>query len=333
MLEGGVMLGAPLVQATGLVKSFALRSTALERPVHVRALDGVDIDVTRGETVAVVGESGSGKSTLGRALLMLDPPSAGSVRFDGQELTGLSDRSLRVLRRRMQMVFQDPFGSLNPRMTIREILAEPFQIHGLVNSPMELTARVDELLDAVRLPRTAADRLPRQFSGGQRQRVSIARALALSPDFVVADEPVSALDVSIQAQILRLLEELRSARNLSYLFIAHNLAVVRQIADRVVVMYFGKVIESAARDALYTRAAHPYTRALIDASPVPDPVVEAHRRRVILSGDVPSPSDRRGGCAFRGRCPHVQKQCAEETPPLRQIDSGHRVACHFPIDR
>jgi peptide/nickel transport system ATP-binding protein len=322
----------PLVEAKGLIKSFSLRSQAFERPVSVRALDGVDIEVYPGETVAVVGESGSGKSTLGRALLMLDPPTAGSVRFDGQELVGLPEKALRPLRRRMQMVFQDPFGSLNPRMTIREILAEPFLIHGLTQSSAELELKIAELLDSVRLPRSVAERYPKQFSGGQRQRVSIARALALAPDFVVADEPVSALDVSIQAQILRLLAELREARGLAYLFIAHNLAVVRLIADRVVVMYFGKVVECADRDTLYERAAHPYTRALIDASPVPDPAIEASRSRVTLAGEVPSPSVKTTGCVFRSRCTRAAERCAHEVPPLRTIEAGHRVACHFPID-
>ncbi|MFM8554910.1 MAG: ABC transporter ATP-binding protein, partial [Betaproteobacteria bacterium] len=321
----------PLVEAKGLVKSFALRSQAFERPVSVRALDQVDIEVYPGETVAVVGESGSGKSTLGRALLMLDPPTSGSVRFDGQELVGLAEKALRPLRRRMQMVFQDPFGSLNPRMTVRDILAEPFLIHGLTRSSAELESTLRDLLDSGRLPRTADARYPKQFSGGQRQRVSIARALALSPDFVVADEPVSALDVSIQAQILRLLAELRQARGLASLFIAHKLAVVRLIADRVVVRYFGRVVSSDDRDSRYERAAHPYSRALIDASPVPDPAIEASRSRITLPGDVPSPSVTTSGCVCRSRCSRAAERCAQEVPPRRTIDTGHRVAGHFPI--
>jgi len=252
------------------------------------------------------------------------------VRFDGIELTALDERRLRPYRRRMQMIFQDPFASLNPRMTVRAILAEPFQIHGLAGNRAALDAEVRRLLDAVRLPAPAADRYPRQFSGGQRQRISIARALALRPDFIVADEPVSALDVSIQAQILKLLEELQDEFRLSYLFIAHDLAVVRHIADRVAVMYFGRVVEIADCDTLYAAPLHPYTSALLDASPVPDPSAEAQRHRVTLTGEVPSPSRPPAGCPFHTRCPRAEALCLEQRPPLGERVAGHAVACHFP---
>jgi len=295
----------------------------------VRVLDGVSFEMYRGETLAVVGESGSGKSTLGRALLQLDPPTTGSVRFDGTELTGLDETSLRPFRKRMQMIFQDPFGSLNPRMTVRSILSEPFEIHSLVSNRSSLEAEVHRLLDAVRLPSSAADLYPRQFSGGQRQRISIARAIALRPDFVVADEPVSALDVSIQAQILKLLQELQSEFKLSYLFIAHDLAVVRHIADRVIVMYFGRIVEIAPCDTLYERPLHPYTMALMDASPVPDPVAEAERNRVTVSGEIPSLRRPPSGCPFHTRCPRAETLCREQRPELEEKMPGHAVACHF----
>ena len=320
----------PLLQVEGVCKDFRARGALWRDSTSIRAVDGVSFSMQRSETLAVVGESGSGKSTLGRAILQLDPPTAGSVRFDGAELTGLDETRLRPFRKRMQMIFQDPFGSLNPRMTVRAILAEPVQIHGLAGNRASLEAEVRRLLDAVRLPAMAADRYPRQFSGGQRQRISIARALALRPDFIVADEPVSALDVSIQAQILKLLKELQAEFKLSYLFIAHDLAVVRHIADRVAVMYFGRVVEIAPCDALYETPLHPYTSALLDASPVPDPAVEAQRHRITLTGEVPSPARPPTGCPFHTRCPRAEGLCREQLPPLAERFSGHAVACHFP---
>jgi oligopeptide/dipeptide ABC transporter ATP-binding protein len=325
-----VSTAAPLLEVAGVCKDFRSRGSLWGGKGSLRVLDGVTFDMHRGETLAVVGESGSGKSTLGRAILQLDPPSAGNVRFEGTEITGLDETRLRPFRKRMQMIFQDPFGSLNPRMTVRSILAEPFEIHGRMTSRASLEAEVLRLLDAVRLPATAADRYPRQFSGGQRQRISIARAIALRPDFVVADEPVSALDVSIQAQILKLLQELQAEFKLSYLFIAHDLAVVRHIADRVIVMYFGRVVEIAPCDALYDKPLHPYTTVLLDASPVPDPVAEAQRHRITLAGEIPSLSRPPSGCPFHTRCPRAEALCREQRPVLEERLPGHAVACHFP---
>ncbi len=330
--RSGLAPAAPLVVADRLVKQFVARGGPLGQAGSVRALDEVSLTIGRGETLAVVGESGSGKSTLGRALLQLDPPDQGSVRFEGEELVGLSERRLHPYRRRMQMIFQDPFGSLNPRMTVRAILAEPFEIHRSTYAGVNIDAEVRRLLDAVQLPASAADRYPRQFSGGQRQRISIARALALKPELVVADEPVSALDVSIQAQILRLLSDLQTQHRLAYLFIAHDLAVVRHIADRVVVMYFGRVVEVADCDTLYRTPRHPYTRALLDASPLPDPEAEARRERITLQGEVPSATSPPTGCPFHGRCPRAQARCLTERPPLLEQDKGHQVACHVPLE-
>ena len=302
----------------------------LERTVGaVRAVDGVDLSVERGKTLGIVGESGCGKSTLGRAVLQLEPLTEGSVVFDGEDLTTLKPKALRAMRRRMQMVFQDPLASLDPRQSVASILAEPLRTHG-VKGPYG--PRVTELLDLVGLPKTAANRYPHEFSGGQRQRVGIARAIALDPDLIIADEPVSALDVSIQAQVINLLEELQARLGLTYVVIAHDLAVVRHISDDVAVMYLGAVVETAPSDALYDDPLHPYTIALLSAIPIPDPVVEEQRERILLRGDLPSPAHPPTGCRFHTRCPFRQAtRCDDEVPVLRVLDShpGHQVACHW----
>jgi len=325
---------APLLEVEGLTKHFPITSGILlkHHVGDVRAVDGVSFSVVRGETLALVGESGCGKSTTARAVLRLLEPTAGTVRFDGEDITHVGAGRLRALRREMQIVFQDPYASLNPRMTVRNILAEPFRIHGLPED-----GKVAHLLEIVGLAPEHAGRYPHEFSGGQRQRVGIARAIALDPKLVVCDEPVSALDVSIQAQVLNLLEDLQEQRGLTYLFIAHDLSVVRHIADRVAVMYLGRVVETADRDALFERPAHPYTQALISAVPVPDPVKERSRPRIIVSGDVPNPADPPSGCHFRTRCQKFadelseaeRRRCTEEPPDLTDRGQGHPVACHY----
>jgi len=320
-----------LLEVRGLQVHFPIkRGVLLDRTVgYVRAVDGVDLTVERGRTLGIVGESGCGKSTLGRAILALEKPTAGSVIFDGHDLATLRPKALRSLRRRMQMVFQDPLASLDPRQSVASILAEPLRTHGH-RGPFD--ARVSELLDVVGLPRAAANRYPHEFSGGQRQRIGIARAIALDPDLIIADEPVSALDVSIQAQVINLLEELQERLGLTYVVIAHDLAVVRHISDDVAVMYLGTVVESASSDALYGAPLHPYTIALLSAVPVPDPVIEERRERILLRGDLPSPAHPPSGCRFHPRCPFRQPtRCADEVPELRVIEGhpGHRVACHW----
>lgn len=316
--------GDPLVQVRDLKVQFSVsgRRTLV-------AVDGIDLDIRRGETLGMVGESGSGKSTTGRAILQLDRPAGGTVQFDGTELTALPETQLRRWRRRMQMVFQDPFSSLNPRMTIGTTISDSLLVHKVVPAD-ERADKVAELLTTVGLNPKWASRYPHEFSGGQRQRIGIARALAVSPDFVVLDEPVSALDVSVQAQTINLLEDLQSEFGLTYLFIAHDLAVVRHLSDRIAVMYLGRIVEFADRDNLYDRPAHPYTRSLLSAVPIPDPRLARERKRIILTGDIPSPLNPPSGCRFRTRCPIAQEVCAEQTPIMRTVAPGHQVACHFP---
>jgi oligopeptide transport system ATP-binding protein len=294
----------------------------------VKAVDGVTFDVRKGETLGLVGESGCGKSTTGRAILQLYKPTAGSVRFGPQELTELGGNNLRRMRRKMQMIFQDPYASLNPRMSIGSIIGEPLAIHGLAKGGRARKERIQELMRVVGLNPYYANRYPHEFSGGQRQRIGIARALAVEPDFIVADEPVSALDVSIQAQIINLMEDLQQQFGLTYLFIAHDLSVVRHISDRVGVMYLGKLMELADRNELYENPLHPYTKALLSAVPVPDPSVEKTRERIILTGDVPSPLRPPSGCVFHTRCPIAIEECRQVIPDWRDVGAGHMVACH-----
>ncbi|HVX28964.1 MAG TPA: dipeptide ABC transporter ATP-binding protein [Nitrolancea sp.] len=294
----------------------------------VQAVDGLTFDVRKGETLGLVGESGCGKSTTGRAILQLYKPTGGSVNFQGKDLTKLDGGEMRKMRRHLQMIFQDPYASLNPRMTVGSIISEPMQIHNLVPK-RQRNERVQELLQTVGLNPYFANRYPHEFSGGQRQRIGVARALAASPAFIVADEPVSALDVSIQAQIINLLEELQEQFGLTYLFIAHDLSVVRHISDRVAVMYLGKMVELADRNAIYDDPLHPYTKALLSAVPVPDPVVEKKRERIILTGDVPSPINPPSGCHFHTRCPYAMEVCKKIEPKFVDQGGGHYVACHL----
>ncbi|WP_224360374.1 ABC transporter ATP-binding protein [Hyalangium versicolor] len=315
----------PLLQVRDVKTHFPVRGGLLGRVRGtVKAVDGVSFDVVRGETLGLVGESGCGKSTLGRTLLRLIDPTAGSIRFEGQELAGLSQRELRPLRRRMQLIFQDPYASLNPRMTVRDIIGEPFDIHGLARG-REREEKVLALLELMGLPRDAMERYPHEFSGGQRQRIGIARSIAMRPDLVIADEPISALDVSIQAQIVNLLVDLQRELKLTYVFIAHDLKIVEYISTRVAVMYLGKIVELANAADLYRRPRHPYTQALLSAVPVPDP--DRKRTRIILQGDVPSPLAPPPGCAFHPRCPHAFERCRRETPPLYVLGNGHTAAC------
>jgi oligopeptide transport system ATP-binding protein len=317
-----------LVRVENLRVWFPIKSgLVLDRHVgDVKAVDDVSFGIRRGETLGLVGESGCGKSTVGRTILRLYEPTGGRILFDGRDISHLGERELRPLRRRMQMVFQDPFASLNPRHSVGRIVGEPLQVHKMA-SKRDAPARVRELLRRVGLPQDAASRYPHEFSGGQRQRVGLARALALNPDFIVCDEPVSALDVSIQAQIINLLEDLQSEFGLTYLFIAHDLAVVRHISDRVAVMYLGKIVEISDRKTLYDDPLHPYTRALLSAVPIPDPALEAERERVVLRGEVPSPLNPPSGCVFHPRCPIAVERCASVIPELREIKPGHWAAC------
>jgi peptide/nickel transport system ATP-binding protein len=321
-----------LVTVEGLAVHFPIkRGIVLERTVgHVYAVDGVDLRIRRGETYGLVGESGCGKSTLGRGMLRLIEPTRGRVVFDGTDLSALRGETLRRMRRRMQMVFQDPLSSLDPRQSVESLLTEGLRAHGLDKGKQATGTRLRELLSAVGLPSTALRKYPHEFSGGQRQRIGIARALSVEPDLIVADEPVSALDVSVQAQVVNLLEDLQKEFGLTYLVIAHDLAVVRHISDRVGVMYLGGIVEEASSDALYAEPLHPYTRALLSAVPVPDPEVEDRRERILLTGDLPSPAAPPTGCRFHTRCPWRQPQrCDSERPVLRDVLPGHRVACHY----
>ncbi|MBX6770483.1 MAG: dipeptide ABC transporter ATP-binding protein [Chloroflexi bacterium] len=323
----------PLVEVEDLAVHYTVQGEGwLLRQRHLlRAVDGVSFTIRPGETLGLVGESGCGKSTTGRAILRLERPTAGRIRFQGQEIGDLPEEKLRPLRRKMQIVFQDPFASLNPRLTIGQIIAEPLSVHHLYEG-RKRQDRIAELLSMVELSPEHIQRYPHEFSGGQRQRIGIARAIAVEPSFIVLDEPVSALDVSIQAQILRLLSDLQQRLNLSYLFIAHDLAVVGQMSDRVAVMYLGKIVELADRDALYQRPHHPYTQALFSAVPVPDPAEARRRSRLVLGGEVPSPINPPSGCRFHPRCPLAQEVCRRVEPSLRPVASGHQVACHFAED-
>lgn len=322
--------GESLLAVNNLVMHFPLtQGIIFQRKVGaVQAVDGVSFEVKRGETLGLVGESGCGKSTTGRAILQLYKPTSGEVVFQGKDLTKLDGGEMRKMRRHLQMIFQDPYASLNPRMTVGNIVAEPMQIHRLV-AKSERTQKVQELLQTVGLNPYFANRYPHEFSGGQRQRIGIARALAANPDFIVADEPVSALDVSIQAQIVNLLEDLQEQFGLTYLFIAHDLSVVKHISDRVAVMYLGKIVEMADRNSLYEDPLHPYTKALLSAVPIPDPVIEKRRERIILSGDVPSPINPPSGCHFHTRCPYAMAVCKEVDPVFADQGGGHYVACHL----
>ncbi|MDN4527590.1 ABC transporter ATP-binding protein [Fictibacillus fluitans] len=317
----------PLVKVENLKKHFPIKGGLLGKTVgEVKAVDGVSFTIHKGETLGLVGESGCGKSTTGRMLLRLLEPSEGNVFFEGKNVLGLSLNEMRKMRREMQMVFQDPFASLNPRHTVEKILEEPLIVHGMKDSK-ERKKRVKELLEVVGLNSYHAKRYPHQFSGGQRQRIGIARALAVNPKLIIADEPVSALDVSIQSQVLNLLQDLQKEFGLTYLFIAHDLGVVRHISDRVGVMYLGRIVELADSEPLYDNPLHPYTQALLSAVPVPD--VEIKKERIILKGDVPSPSNPPKGCAFHTRCPQAMDVCSAKRPDFREVEKGHYVACHL----
>ena len=317
----------PLMEVRDLVRHFRLgRNTLFGKPALVRAVDGISLHLNAGETLGIVGESGCGKSTTGRLVLGIDEPTAGEVRFEGQSLGDLSIQEWRRQRCDMQMIFQDPYGALDPRMSVAQQIKEPLDIHE-IGTDTERQSQVDEMLDAVGLPRAVRDRFPHELSGGQQQRVVIARALVLRPKLIVCDEPVSALDVSVQAQVVNLLATLQQQLQLSYLFISHDLGIVRHICERVAVMYLGRIVETAARHDLFDRPLHPYSRALISAIPIPDP--EITHDRLILEGDPPSPVDIPRGCRFHTRCPFAEAACREEEPPLRAMGPGRNVACHF----
>jgi oligopeptide transport system ATP-binding protein len=318
-----------LLEAKDLYKYFPIYAGLMSRHVaDVRAVDGVSFTIEEGETLGLVGESGSGKTTIGRLLLRLLPATKGRILFENQDVFAMKRGEVRRLRRSMQIIFQDPFASLNPRMTVGDIIGEPLRIHGLA-SGKEIDVQVRELLELVGLRPYHANRYPHEFSGGQRQRVGVARALAVHPKFIVCDEPVSALDVSIQAQVINLLEDLQAKFKLTYLFIAHDLSVVRHISSRVAVMYVGKIVELADREALYQNPLHPYTQALLSAIPIPDPALEKRRKRIVLTGDIPSPVNPPSGCRFHTRCPVAFDRCVVEEPPLREYAAGHFAACHW----
>ena len=319
---------APLLEVRNLVKHFQVGGGLFGgRAGLVRAVDGVSFEIRRGETLGLVGESGCGKTTTGRCILQLERPTSGQILFEGRDLTTLNEDALRSIRRKMQVIFQDPYSSLNPRITIGSMLTEILKVHGLRKNDAEIRDRVNELLELVGLSPLHARRYPHEFSGGQRQRVGIARALAVEPSLIICDEPVSALDVSIQAQIINLLEDLQAQFGLTYLFVAHDLSVVRHISDRVAVMYLGKIVEITDRKSLYDSPLHPYTKALLSAVPIPDPALEAQRERVVLGGEVPSPLNPPPGCVFHPRCPIAIDRCRVEVPDLREIRAAHRAAC------
>jgi oligopeptide transport system ATP-binding protein len=323
----------PLVEVRDLYKYFPVRAGLMRRHVaDVHAVDGVSFTIASGETLGLVGESGSGKTTVGRLILRLVAPSRGSVFFNGREITQLRGEQLRALRREIQIIFQDPYASLNPRMTVGEIVGEPLKIHGIARGK-EARDRVAELCRLVGLRSYHVNRYPHEFSGGQRQRIGIARALAVDPKFIVLDEPVSALDVSIQAQVINLLEDLQQELGLTYLFIAHDLSVVRHISTRVAVMYVGKIAELASRDQLYENPLHPYTQSLLSAIPIPEPSIEKRRKRIVLTGDIPSPVNPPTGCRFHTRCPVAYERCINEEPPLKEYGPNHFAACHLVEER
>jgi oligopeptide transport system ATP-binding protein len=329
---GGVMseIETSLVQLRNLKKYFPIYSGSIfqQHVGDVKAVDGVTFDIYKGETLGLVGETGSGKTTVGRTMLRLYDPTGGKIVFDGKDITDLNESDMRQMRQRMQMIFQDPYASLNPRMTVGSIVAAPIEVHK-VASGKEKRDRINDLLQMVGLNAEFVNRYPHEFSGGQRQRIGIARALAVNPDLVVCDEPISSLDVSIQAQVVNLLEELQQKLGLTYLFIAHDLSMVRHISDRMAVMYLGKLVELADRNEIYLRPLHPYTQALMSAVPVPDPDVVENRQRIILEGDLPSPSNPPVGCNFNTRCPYAEERCFAEEPEYREIKPKHWVACHF----
>jgi len=318
-----------ILHVEDLKMHFPIKRGVIQRTVgYVHAVDGITFDIYRGETLGLVGESGCGKTTAGRTILQLYKPTAGQIVFEGKDLVKLKNEEMRQIRRKIQMIFQDPYASLNPRMTVEEIISEPLLVHNIEHGK-EIHDHVRSLLELVGLNPAYVDRYPHEFSGGQRQRIGVARSLALKPDLIVCDEPISALDVSIQAQVVNLLEDLQKEFGLTYLFIAHDLSMVRHISTRVIVMYLGVFVEMADRKTLYENPMHPYSIALLSAVPIPDPKVEEKRKRIILEGDVPSPINPPSGCRFRTRCPLAQAICAEERPEWKEVEPGHYVACHF----
>ncbi|HOO57604.1 MAG TPA: ATP-binding cassette domain-containing protein [bacterium] len=321
---------SPLLSLRDVKVYFPIKSGLIIQQIsgYIRAVNGVSLDIAAGETLGLVGESGCGKSTTARAILQLNPPTAGSIKFEGKEITGLRGGALRSIYRDMQIIYQDPYASLNPRMTIREIVTEPLRCFGMMGA-RDRKKRAEELLEIVGLDPRYINRYPHEFSGGQRQRIGIARALSVNPKIIICDEPVSALDVSIQAQIINLLEDLQSEFGFTYLFIAHDLSVVKHISNRIAVMYLGRIVELAPSGVIYHEPIHPYTRALLSAVPIPDPKVEQQRQRIILTGDVPSPDVENPGCDFASRCPRAFDRCTAEVPRLKEIKPGHFAACHL----